>query len=239
MIIDKAILNENRKIEIELENVAINWYLDNGVLSFFGIDSALFWTDPSLVHMLAPLAAEIGTDLFRLLVAHSSSLGTKEDYHNMVSTLGNNFEDGFLAWGRAVSAAGWGRFEMPEYNPGDNLATVIVHNSWEIRAQRNLPTDGRWGAPFIQGKIIGIFGHAFGQRCWANDVCNYESDDPYVELKVYPAEKTIQDELEKLRYERTVAREQELENKVNERTVELKQALTTFGVQGPGNSRVL
>jgi hypothetical protein len=217
-------LEENKNFEIELNKVPINWDLDNGILSFFGLDSALFWTDPSLVHMLAPLAGEIGTDLFRLLIAHSSSLGTKEDYHNMVSTLGDNFKEGFLAWGRAVSAAGWGTFEMPEYYPDHNLATVIVHNSWEIRAQRHLPTDKRWGAPFILGKIIGIFGHAFGQRCWANDICNYESAAPHVELNIFPAEKTIRKELSKLRYERMVAREQELANEINERTSELHKA---------------
>jgi hypothetical protein len=142
----------------------------------------------------------------------------------MVSTLGDSFEEGFLAWGRAVSAAGWGTFEMPEYNPDDNLATVIVRNSWEIRAQRNLSKDKRYGAPFIQGKIIGIFSHAFGQRCWAKDICNYESAVPYVELKIYPAEKTIRDELKKMRHERMVAREQELEKKVDDRTTELQKA---------------
>jgi hypothetical protein len=224
MIIDRNIVKENRKFGIELQKVPINWYLDNGILSFFGIDSALFWTDPSLVHMLVPLAEEIGTDLFRLLIAHSSSLGTKEDYHNMVSTLGDTFEEGFLAWGRAVSAAGWGTFEMPEYNPGDNLATVIVHNSWEIRTQRNLSADKRWGAPFIQGKTIGIFGHAFGRRCWADDICHYESDVPYVELKIFPTEKTIQDELKQLRHERMAAKEKELEKRVNERAIEFERA---------------
>ena len=212
------------KFEIELHKVPIVWDLENGVLSFFGLDSALFWTDPSLVHMLEPLVEEVGNELFRLLVAYSSSLGTEEDYHAMVSTLGNSFEKGFLAWGKAVSTAGWGTFEMPEYNPNDHLATVIVRNSWEISMQRNLPFQKRWGSPFLQGKIIGIFNHAFGIRCWADDICYYDSDDSFTEFKVFPSRKTIKDELTKLRYQRMVKSEQALAAKVDQKTIELQEA---------------
>ena len=215
---------KDSKFEVELHKVPIRWDLENGIVSFFEIDAALFWSDPSLLNMLAPLAEEVGKDLFRLLVAHSSSLGTEEDYHAMISTLGDNFEDGFLAWGRAVSAAGWGFFEMPEFNLNDKQATVIVHNSWEISAQRNLPLEKRWGSPFLQGKIIGIFSHAFGIPCWANDNCYYDSSDPYTEIKIFPSTKTIKDELKKLRHERMLASERDLAAKVDQKTVELQQA---------------
>lgn len=215
---------EDKKLEIEIHRTPIVWDLEDGNLSFFGIDSALFWTDPSLVHMAAPLAEEVGKDLFRLLVAYSSSFGTEEDYHAMVSTLGNSFEEGFLAWGKAVSAAGWGTFEMPEYNPNDHQATVIVRNSWEISMQRNLPSEKRWGAPFLQGKVIGIFNHAFGDRCLARDICYFDSPDPRTELKIFPSNKTIKDELKKLREERMVAREKILAAQVNKKTEELRKA---------------
>jgi hypothetical protein len=215
---------KDRKFEVELQNVPIRWDLENGTLSFFGIDSALFWTNPSLVNMLAPLAEEVGNDLFRLLVAYSSSLGTKEDYHTMISTLGNNFEEGFLAWGRAVSSAGWGSFEMPKYNLIDKQATVIIHNSWEFSAQQHLPPEKRWGSPFIQGKLIGIFSHAFGIPCWANDICYFNSVDPYTEIKIFPSKKTIKDELKNLRYERMMASEQDLAAKVDQKTAELLKA---------------
>lgn len=215
---------KDREFEIELHRVPIHWDLEDGILSFFGIDSALFWTEPSLVNMLAPLAEEVGISLFRLLVAHSSSIGTKEDYHAMISTLGDSFEEGFLAWGRAVSTAGWGFFEMPEYNLDSNQATVIVHNSWEISAQRHLPPEKRWGSPFLQGKLIGIFSHAFGIPCWANDTCYYDSTKPYTEIKIFPSTKTIKDELKKLRYEGMLERERDLAAKVDEKTAELQHA---------------
>jgi hypothetical protein len=212
------------KFEIELHNVPIVWDMENGNLSFFGIDSALFWTDPSLVYMLAPLAEEVGIELFRLIVAYSSSFGTKEDYHGMVTTLGDSFEEGFLAWGKAVSAAGWGTFKMPEYHPDKQQATVIVNNSWEIIMQRKLPSEKRWGAPFLQGKLIGIFNHAFGNGCWANDSCHYDSADARAEFKIFPSSKTIKNELKKLRYKRMMASEQALTAKVDQKTTELQKA---------------
>ena len=86
---------------IELNRATIAWDLSEGQLQFFGFPSALFWTDPSLLRMLEPLAKEIGHDMFRLLVAYSSSIGTAEDYQAMISTLADNFVDGFLAWGAA------------------------------------------------------------------------------------------------------------------------------------------
>ena len=214
----------DNKIDLELNNAPIVWDLKDGNLSFFGIDSALFWTDPSLVRMLLPLAKEIGPDLFQLLIAYSSSLGTDEDYHAMVSTLGNTFKTGFLAWGQAVSTAGWGIFEMPEFNTEDKKATVIVHNSWEISMQRNIPAEKRWGCPFLQGKIIGIFSHAFNTRCWADVMCYYDQDKPYAELKIFPSEKTIEDEIKKVRYLQMAKKEQALAKKIEDRTAKLRQA---------------
>lgn len=102
--------DDDKSFEITLHRAPIIWDLENGCFTFFGLDSALFWTDPSLVHTLLPLAEEIGFDLFRLLVAFSSSLGTEEDYHAMVSTLADNFLDGFFSVGKSRFRGRLGRF---------------------------------------------------------------------------------------------------------------------------------
>ena len=219
---------KDQKYKIELNRVPIQWDLKEGTLQFFGIDSALFWNDPSLANLLAPIAEELGKDLFRLLVAHSSSLGTREDYHAMISSFATNFEKGFLAWGQAVSAAGWGAFEIAEYNPNAKQAVIRVHNPWEILVQKNLPSEKRWGAPFLQGKLIGIFSHAFNVPCWANDVCYYDSASPYAEIKIFRSTATISDELSKLRYERMLENERNLEAMIDLRTSELQQAKDTI-----------
>ncbi|HEY5715986.1 MAG TPA: hypothetical protein VIS54_06185 [Psychromonas sp.] len=181
-------LPDQNQFKIELNNVPIHWDLKKGSFSFFGIESILFWKDPSLLNIIAPLAKELGVDMFRLLVADSTRDGTKEDYHMMVSTLGNTFEEGFLAWGSYVSTAGWGMFELPEYNYQARKATVIVRNAWEVSMQSKLPEDERWGSPFLQGKIIGLFSQAFAVNCWADEDCDYTNE--YVKFSIYQTDKT-------------------------------------------------
>jgi len=128
-------------------------------------------------------------------VAFSASLGTEEDYHAMVNVLGNTFDEGFIKWGEAVSTAGWGTFELA-YRPENKSARVKVSNTWELLMQQGL--ERKWGCPFIQGKIIGIFTHALGVNCWADevDIC-YDGETPYVVFDIYESNKTIPNEIQK------------------------------------------
>jgi rsbT co-antagonist protein RsbR len=114
--------------KITLNHATFEWNLADGDVCFFGISSVLFWANPSLYRMLAPLVDEVGPELFRLLVAYSSSHGTDEDYDAMVTKLGSTFEEGFVAWGRAVGSAGWGAFELPEFDRERGRAVVRVRN---------------------------------------------------------------------------------------------------------------
>lgn len=210
-------------LNININGVDISWDPKKGIFTFFGIPSVTFWITPSLLTMLQPLADEIGHELFRLKVASSASYGSYEDYHNMVSVLSDNFETGFLKWGEAVAAAGWGTFEILNFNPEKKEATVRVYNTWELLMQRDF--DERWGCPFIQGKIIGIFKYALKTNCWADEVniC-YESDTPYVEFKIYESTKTIAKEIERERLYYMEDKERILTEKVKQRTKELNQA---------------
>ncbi|MDM8558847.1 ATP-binding protein [Candidatus Parabeggiatoa sp. HSG14] len=216
-------LRDDKIYSIELNKVPISWDLSKGHLSFFGLPSTLFWNDPSLLKMLHPLAKEVGYDMFRLMVAYSSSQGTDEDYYAMVTNLGNNFIDGFLAWGCAVSAAGWGHFELPEFNYEHKIAKVIIKNPWELSMQRNLEKkEEQWGCPFLQGKIIGIFSHAMGVNCWAKEKRILSEDNELaVEFYIYQSEKTITEELEKLRWQKMCDKEKLLAQEVEKKTAEL------------------
>ena len=215
-----------KSFETELNRVPIKWDLEGGTFTFFGIPSALFWINPSLFKMLEPLAEEIGHDLFRLSIAHSSSHGTEEDYHAMIEFFANNFSEGFLEWGKAVGVCGWGRFELPEIDYDKKEATVIVHNTWELKIHEHLNGEG-WGCPFIQGKIIGIFSKAFETNCWAyEEKVVVNGDKSYVKFKIKPSDKTINSELKRLRIQKTKAKERELLDKVKQRTLELEEAKT-------------
>jgi PAS domain S-box-containing protein len=206
--------------EIEINGVPIQWDTDRGTFTFFGLSSALFWINPSLLTMLQPLAKEVGVDLFRLMVAHSSSQGTEEDYHAMVTVLSDSFEEGFLKWGEAVSSAGWGIFSMPHYDMEARRARVRVENTWEVLMQKDVLD--KWGCPFIQGKIIGIFNHAFDTTCWADEVtAAYGPDNFFVEFDIYESPRTIDDEIDRLRLNRLNESEKLLAEQVRLKANEL------------------
>jgi len=222
MKVDKVVTED--EYQVEIDKMLLGWYKQKGILTAMGIPSALFWLDPSLLQMLRPLADELGHDMFRLMVAWSSSQGTKEDYEAMVTAFSDNFADGFLAWGKAVGSAGWGVFELPKYDPDTKRATVIVHNTWELIMQRQV--EKRWGCPFIQGKIIGIFSHAFGSTCWADEIeAHYEDGNCYVKLDVYPSVRTIQNELGSLRLRRMEQKERELRDLIHAQTQKLEATM--------------
>jgi rsbT co-antagonist protein RsbR len=207
---------------VELNEVPFEWQLREGNLKFFGLPAALFWLNPSLLNVFQPLAEEVSLPLFRLLVAHQSSLGTDEDYHAMVSVLGSSFETGFLAWGRAVATAGWGSFSLPVCDMAARRAIVVVDNPWELQMQQGLQTP--WGCPFLQGKLIGIFSHAFGVRCWADEhTVKVNGDNLSIEFHIYQTDTTIAIELERLRRERKLAADREREQEIARKTQELQQ----------------
>ena len=206
---------------LTLNNASVEWDLARGDLRFFGLSSVLFWADPSLYRMLAPLAQEMGHDLFRLLVAQSSSLGTDEDYEAMVTKLGSSFEEGFLAWGRAVGVAGWGAFSLPAFDRAQGTALVRVRNPWELRVQR--AHEGGWGCPFMLGKVIGLFRHALGRPCWADEAVTEVDGEPVVEFKVYASEQTIDAQIAELRRQRLDQRERELEARITQARQELRE----------------
>jgi rsbT co-antagonist protein RsbR len=181
-------------------NSTFTWALDRGRMTASGVQGAFFWLDPSLRHLLGPLAQEIGIPLFRLLVAYHASLGAETDYEACVTHFGTTFEEGFLGWGRAVGSAGWGVFELPHYDLPGKRAVVRVHHAWELGAQARA-AEG-WGCPFLAGKIMGLFSIAFGTNCWADETVITTGEVPSVEFQIYASDKTIGDELGRLRQAR-------------------------------------
>lgn len=212
----------DRTHHLDVGRGIFEWDLERGRLEFFGIPGAYLWLDPSMKQLLLPFVKEVGREMFVLLVAQSSAHGTEEDYHTMVNVLGDNFRDGFLAWGEAVSTAGWGRIELVELDEERHHAVVTVRHSWERLMQRQVPAAERWGCPFIMGKLIGIFSHAFGTNCWADEVP--VDDEMAVSFRVYPSSKTIDRELAVLRDLRMKARERALAEEVTKKTFELEEA---------------
>jgi hypothetical protein len=59
---------------IKVLGTDLAWDVAAGTCSSAGMCSAMFWLDPSLLWMLAPMADELGVPLFRL-IAYNANLG--------------------------------------------------------------------------------------------------------------------------------------------------------------------
>jgi rsbT co-antagonist protein RsbR len=205
---------------LQVHGTDIVWSPDAGTVHFGGLPSAIFWLDPSMLWMLAPMAEELGVPLLRLLIAFYSARGTDADYQGIIATDGRTLSAGFQAWFDAVAAAGWGRFSMTHLDLDAARARVVVRDPWELRMQRSLPAEARWGCPFLQGKLIGLFSQAFRTTCWAE-----EEADPggaAVTFTIARSTRTIARELEQLRADRSDATRREFAALLAERTAELE-----------------
>jgi len=210
-------------VNIVVNNAPITWDTDTGKMDFFGIPAVTFWLNPSLLRILEPLRQEIGNDLYYLLVAQHASLGTEEDYHQMVNELGSTFEEGFSGWGKAVAAAGWGNFKILSFNPDNKTAVVRVYNPWELALAEGSSANLPKLCPFLMGKITGIFAHALGVKCWASEkniIINSAGNS--VDFFINEHHLSFDDELAKLRALKKVQREKELETQV---AIRVKQKL--------------
>lgn len=207
------------------EGGAFNWDFEKGYFQCFGTEQIIISTDPDLKDMLAPIADELGIDLFRLIVANSSIRSTNKDYKEIISPASKSFADGFATWSQMAALTGWGSIELKEYEPNNCHAIIVINNPWELRLQQSLPKYKHWGCPFILGKMIGIFEQALGQNCWASDAYEFfEDGTSQVVLTIYASVKTTYSELEKCRQRKTSEHEQQLENEIEEKTIKLQKS---------------
>jgi PAS domain S-box-containing protein len=188
-------LSSRDSASVVVNGVPIVWKEQGQGFTFFGIDSIIFWTNPSLVSILKPLRQELGDELYSLLIAFEASKGTYEDYHSMVTTLGQSFEEGFVNWGKAVSGAGWGSFSIISLDWEQKEAILEIADPWELKIfQAEHSQDS---APFLSGKISGIFTHAFKTNCRSEITRLYV--DPKgvsrINLKVRPSTETLEQAL--------------------------------------------
>ena len=195
---------------IDVNQVPIEWNEAGDRFTFFGVEGIILWKVPSLLSILKPLREELGEELFNLLVAFEVSKGTYEDYHSMVSSLGASFEEGFTNWGRAVSGAGWGVFQLEAIDWQTRTARVRVDRPWEL----DLFDAHEWrnAVPFMDGKLSGIFSWAFGANCRATVThLATASTGKSVVLEVAPSPTTLAQELERLQSERGLSSEAHLQ----------------------------
>ncbi|EYF01386.1 RsbR, positive regulator of sigma-B [Chondromyces apiculatus DSM 436] len=201
---------------MEFNETTLTWDPESGLLGYHGRRSTMFWLDPSLSQLLAPLAEELGVPLFRLTVAYHASLGAKDDHRLSIADGGGaSFAEVLETWGHSVEVCGWGRFELEWFDEETGRASVRVHNPWELAVQASAKE--RWGCPFLFGKLVGLYSRVMGANGWADETVGVREDGtPVVDFLLYRSDRTIQDDLEALRREHDEEARQPLREKLQE-----------------------
>ncbi|MBX2808960.1 MAG: EAL domain-containing protein [Cellvibrionaceae bacterium] len=211
---------------INISGSIIHWHPNKGLLSVDGSTSSLFKIESSLTQIMAPIAKEIGTDLFRLLIAQAASGGGAATPRATTTTL-DGFVEHFTHWSDNATKSGWGKFEILTFDPANTQAIIQVDNPWELEAQRHFDENERWGCPFILGKIIDLFKHTQGINCWGTDKYTYlNNGESQVIIEIHPSDRTLDLELSKLRQQRLTQQEIMLSQEIEEKTVELQKSYT-------------
>lgn len=178
------------------------------------------WLDTSLMSLIFPLAQEVGPDLYRMLIAHSSSMGIKHDLR--VFQQEQDPKKGFEIWAKSLAEAGGGLAELVELDLDKKLAKVKVTNSWELALQEKQPNQAlKLGCPFFKGKLIGLFFNIFGVPCWADEEITADSEAVFT---IQPSERTIPQAIINLRQSRTAKKTRELQMAILEKTDQLEKA---------------
>ncbi len=186
------------------------WDEENGILKFYGIKSVLFWQIPSLSTIIRPVIEQLGESFYCLLVAYEASKGTKEDYNNMITQLGGNFEEGLTNWGKAVETAGWGKLFVKRIDWNTKKACIALENPWELNIFR--AKDVEYNLPFMCGKLSGIFTYAFKENSRARVVeIVSTSKKNQVIIEVSTSSETLKSELETLNRKEGVTRFEKLQ----------------------------
>ncbi|AKT38803.1 uncharacterized protein CMC5_029490 [Chondromyces crocatus] len=200
---------------VELDQTMLTWETDSGLLGHHGRRSAMFWLEPSLFQLLAPLVEELGVPLFRLTVAYHASLGARDDHRISIANEGACFPEVLEGWGRSVEVCGWGKFELKWFDEEACRALVRVHHPWELAVQR--AAKERWGSPFLFGKLVGLFSLVSGFNCWADEMEGEDENGvPIVDFLLYRSDRTIEEELKILRREHDEEARRPLRQKMQE-----------------------
>ncbi len=174
------------------------------------------------------LARETGPELFSRAVAASVSEDGELD-HEWILQLGQqNFVAGLQKWAQEGTNAGWWRsLELESVDYSAPRASLKVSGPWELLLQEGQPDTGRWGCPFLRGKLSGIFSLAFGTACHAQESLIHSENNggvPAVVIEISPGERELSEELARARESGRSSRELELSSEIEQSNAELLEA---------------
>ncbi|HEY8380121.1 MAG TPA: STAS domain-containing protein [Nannocystis sp.] len=183
--------NEPRVVTAEVGGLVFRWDLDASLLTVGGFPAVSFFRDSSLAHLMQGFHRMVGSRRFSLALRAEGMRSVDDDW--AVVSAAPSFEEGFVELAKYAGTAGWGRWELIALDRDAKQALFRIHGGWESGWQRAVGVS--YGTGFVAGKLIGLCQRLFGVTCGARHTMSAADGDPYDELVVEPAERSVDDEL--------------------------------------------
>lgn len=174
--------------------IDMRWDLARGVVTFEGAPMIMAWVDSTLTSMMAGLCNMVGPNRFSLALQAEGRKSIEQDWA-VISARGD-FREGFAAIAHIAAVAGWGRWELVEFDERARRCVFEIRDSWESRYQKSLSVD--WGCALTAGKLSAYCGRLFGANCWADQVSFAARGDACDRFVVEVSDRSIEREIDAL-----------------------------------------
>lgn len=219
MGIDIDVRSELAPCAAEPAGVPMRWSPDLGTLEHTGVPSALLWLE-TMGDFLEGLYRAAGPKRFGYILQSQGRKSIRPDWQYISSF--PSFAEGMRGINRILAAGGWGRLELPSYEPERKEAVIRIYNCWESLCQRTLKVN--WGTHFVSGKFAGVFSRHFEVNCWATQRAFLAGGDEYDEFVIAPSSVDVEEQLARLLREEA-ERQEALEVLVEQRTSALRSVV--------------
>ncbi|KSU84539.1 Anti-anti-sigma regulatory factor (antagonist of anti-sigma factor) [Fictibacillus enclensis] len=204
-------------VSIQVNNNEFVWNQENGLLTFDGAPSLLFW-DSAIELFLKTIEEVSGKDVSRTVY---------ETTGYRMGSLVTSYYSGrrgiehlSAGYNNIYRNAGWGNFEVIHLSLEDQTAVVRLTNSWEHRIFK-----GNKGV-LLPSHWAGIFSGIFERDMWYKVKSSAVLDGKQVdEIEIFPSDFTVTDNIHDLARRKERESIKELENLVSSRTEELSSMI--------------
>lgn len=205
---------------INVGGLNFEWDLEQGKFLFEGRDSILFWTASAMrmfFDTIEEIAGEDATGVVMETTGYRQGVVVGEYFSGMDNV---DIAGAAERIANTYASAGWGLAQI--HNLDEENATLEVHlkNSWEYKI--NVAQNKKKGGRFLPAHYAGIFTKLFGRNIW------YKVEQYQIEgfeesiIRYFPSDETIEENIHRLARLNEARQIRQLENLVEEKTVELK-----------------
>ncbi|WP_203332047.1 STAS domain-containing protein [Planococcus beigongshangi] len=205
---------------INVGGLNFEWDLEQGKFLFEGRDSILFWTASAMrmfFDTIEEIAGEDATGVVMETTGYRQGVVVGEYFSGMDNV---DIAGAAERIANTYASAGWGLAQI--HNLDEENATLEVHlkNSWEYKI--NVAQNKKKGGLFLPAHYAGIFTKLFGRNIW------YKVEQYQIEgfeesiIRYFPSDETIEENIHRLARLNEARQIRQLENLVEEKTVELK-----------------